>query len=59
MIFDAKYIEQVKDDKPVSPKIALFVTLLVWLICTFQETQVIKKVPIINAINQEILVEPF
>jgi hypothetical protein len=59
MIFDAKYIEQTKEEKPVSPKIPLLVTLLVWVICTFQETQVIKKVPIINAINQDILVEPF
>ncbi len=30
MILDAKYIEQVKDDKPVSPKIPLLVTLIVW-----------------------------
>ena len=59
MILDAKYIEQVKDNKPISPKIPLLVTLIVWIICTFQETQVVKKVPMINAINQNILIEPF
>ena len=59
MILDAKYIEQVKDNKPISPKIPLLVTLIVWIICTFQETQVIKKVPVINAINQDILIDPF
>ena len=59
MILDAKYIEQVKDNKPISPKIPLLVTLIVWIICTFQETQVVKKIPMINAINQNILIEPF
>ena len=59
MILDAKYIEQVKDNKPISPKIPLLVTLIVWIICTFQETQVVKKVPVINAINQDILIDPF
>jgi hypothetical protein len=59
MIIDAKYIERVKDDKPISPKIPLLVTLIVWIICTFQETQVVKKMPVINAINQDILVDPF
>ena len=59
MILDAKYIEQVKDNKPISPKIPLLVTLIVWIICTFQETQVVKKLPMINAINQNILIEPF
>jgi hypothetical protein len=59
MILDAKYIEQIKDDKPVSPKIPLLVTLIVWIICTFQENQVVKKMPVINAINQDILVDPF
>ena len=59
MILDAKYIEQVKDNKPISPKIPLLVTLIVWIICTFQETQVVKKLPMINAINQDILIEPF
>jgi hypothetical protein len=57
MILDSKYIEQ--DNKQVSPKIPLLVTLIVWIICTFQENQVVKKVPVINAINQDILVEPF
>jgi hypothetical protein len=57
MILDSKYIEQ--DNKQVSPKIPLLVTLIVWIICTFQENQVVKKMPVINAINQDILVEPF
>lgn len=57
MIIDAKYIE--KDNKIVSPKIPLLVTLIVWLICTFQENQVVKELPVINAINQDILVDPF
>jgi hypothetical protein len=59
MLLDARYIEKTKDNKPVSFKIPLLVTLIVWLICTFQENQVIKQVPVINAINQDILVEPF
>ena len=59
MILDAKYIEKVKDYKPISPKIPLLVILIIWIICTFLENQVIKKVPAINAINQQILIDPF
>lgn len=33
MIIDSKYIEP--NDKQVSPKIPLFVTLMVWFICVF------------------------
>ena len=33
MILDAKYIEP--HDRPISPKIPLVVTLLVWLVCNF------------------------
>jgi hypothetical protein len=36
MILDAKYIEP--NDKQISPKIPLFVTLLVWMICVFYKT---------------------
>ena len=59
MLIDSKYIEPTKCNEQVSPKIPLFVTLLVWIICTFQENEVVKKVPIINAMNQEILMMPF
>jgi hypothetical protein len=59
MVLDSKYIDPSKDNKQVSPKIPLLVTLLVWIICVFQENQVIKQMPIINAINQDILVDPF
>jgi hypothetical protein len=59
MIIDSKYIEPNKCNEQLSPKIPLLVTLLVWIICTFQENEVIKQVPIINAINQEILTIPF
>lgn len=37
MMLDAKYIEP--SDKPISPKIPLFVTLLVWLICVFYTSE--------------------
>ena len=33
MVLDNKYIDPKKD--PVSPKIPLFVTLIMWLICEF------------------------
>jgi hypothetical protein len=59
MILDAKYIEQTKDSKPVSFKIPLLVTMLVWIICTFHETQIAEKVPTINALRQDIFVDRF
>jgi hypothetical protein len=59
MIIDSKYIEPKKYKDNVSPKIPLLVTLLIWIICTFQENNIIKKVPVINAINQQILTDPF
>lgn len=36
MLLDAKYIEP--SDKQISPKLPLFVTLMVWLICVFYKT---------------------
>lgn len=59
MILDAKYIEQNKDSKPVSFKIPLLVTMLVWIVCTFNETQIVEKVPTINALRQDIYVDRF
>ena len=59
MILDSKYIEQSKDSKPVSLKIPLLVTLLVWIVCTFHESQIIEKVPTINALRQDIYVDRF
>jgi hypothetical protein len=59
MILDAKYIEQTKDSKPVSFKIPLLVTMLVWIVCTFNETQIVEKVPTINALRQDIYVDRF
>lgn len=59
MILDAKYIEQTKDTKPISLKIPILVTILVWIVCTFNETQIIEKVPTINALRQDIFVDRF
>jgi len=59
MILDSKYIEQTKDSKPVSFKIPLLVTVLVWIVCTFHETQIAEKVPTINALRQDIYVDRF
>lgn len=59
MLFDAKYIEQTSDNKPVSFKIPLLVTLLVWIICIFHENQVVEKVPTINALKQDIYIDRF
>jgi hypothetical protein len=36
LVLDAKYIEP--NDKPISPKIPLFVTLMVWMICVFYKS---------------------
>ena len=33
MVMDAKYIDPT--DKPISPKIPLLVTLMIWMICMF------------------------
>ena len=33
MVFDNSYIDPT--DKPTSPKVALFVSLLVWVLCEF------------------------
>jgi len=59
MLIDSKYIEPNKCNEHISPKIPLLVSLLVWIICTFQENEIIKHVPIFNTINQEILTMPF
>jgi hypothetical protein len=59
MILDAKYIEQTKETKPVSLKIPLLVTFLVWIICIFHESQIVEKVPTINALKQNIYVDRF
>lgn len=59
MLFDSKYIDPNKCNETISPKLPLLVTLMVWLICIFQENQVITKIPIINAINQHISIDPF
>lgn len=59
MILDARYIEQTKDSKPVSLKIPLLVTVLVWIVCTFHESQIIEKIPTINALKQDIFVDRF
>lgn len=59
MILDARYIEQTKESKPVSLKIPLLVTGLVWIICTFHESQIVEKVPTINALKQDIYIDRF
>jgi hypothetical protein len=59
MILDAKYIEQTKETKSVSLKIPLLVTFLVWIVCTFHESQIVEKVPTINALRQDIYVDRF
>lgn len=43
MVLDAKYIEP--NDRPISPKIPLFVTLLVWFVCNFYkgENKVVQQ----------------
>jgi hypothetical protein len=59
MILDSKYIEQTKDSKPISFKIPILVTVLVWVVCTFHETQITEKIPTINALRQDIYVDRF
>ena len=59
MILDAKYIEQTKETKTVSVKIPLLVTLLVWIVCTFHKTQIVEKVPTLNALRQDIYIDRF
>lgn len=59
MLIDSKYIEPTKCNEQISPKIPLLVSLLVWIICTFHENEVIKNVPMINGINQDILMVPY
>lgn len=44
MIIDCKYIDP--NDRPISPKIPLFVTLLVWTICMFYKTDSITQIPV-------------
>jgi hypothetical protein len=58
MLLDAKYIEQSGTEK-ISFKMPLLVTLLVWTICTFHETQIIENIPSMNALKQNIFVDRF
>ena len=44
MLLDAKYIDP--NDKPVSPKIPLFVTMIVWFIVVFYKTE--SSVPVLK-----------
>jgi hypothetical protein len=59
MVIDSIYIEPLPNNKTVSPKIPLLVTLLVWIICSFQEKNIISNLPSINALNQEIFLDPY
>ena len=59
MILDAKYIEQTKEYKPISFKIPLLVTMLVWIVCTFNESQISGKIPTLNALKQDIFTDRF
>jgi hypothetical protein len=52
MILDSKYIEP--SDKQISPKLPLFVTLMVWLICVFY-----KATPSIPVSKQTLLTGGF
>lgn len=52
MLLDAKYIEP--SDKPISPKLPLFVILMVWLICVFY-----KSSSVVPVNKQKILVGGF
>jgi hypothetical protein len=43
MVMDAKYIDP--NSKPISPKLPLVVTLMIWLICTFYQGESISIKP--------------
>ncbi len=58
MLLDAKYIEKTSTEK-ISFKLPLLVALLVWIVCTFHETQIIEKIPNINALKQNIFIDKF
>lgn len=63
MILDAKYIDTSKGDEPISPKIPLFVTLMVWIICTFRDSPSIQPMPMnkqyASVLAQRLMQEPF
>jgi len=59
MIIDSIYIDPIKTNKNISPKIPLLVMLLVWIICIFQQNNLNIKSTCTPTVNQDIFLDPF